>query len=110
MVQADGQVKNRPALVQRVMPGFGDLLLCGFCSQLNQQVSGFDEIISPSDVDFAFSGLTTTRGFGSASPRLRSSLILRSSLHGREIFLFLPFLARAGGELPFQRAGFSPVN
>ena len=27
--QADGQVKNRPAVVLRVMPPHGDLLVCG---------------------------------------------------------------------------------
>ena len=27
--QADGQVKNRPAIVLRAMPPHGDLLVCG---------------------------------------------------------------------------------
>jgi len=60
LTQADGQIKTRPALVLRVMPRFGDLLVCGFSTQLNQQIAGFDEIISPSNPDFVLTGLTTT--------------------------------------------------
>jgi len=59
LAQADGQIKNRPALILRVMPRFGDLLVCGFSTQLSQQVAGFDEIILSSDADFVLSGLTT---------------------------------------------------
>jgi mRNA interferase MazF len=55
--QADGQVKNRPAVVLRVMPSHGDLLVCGVSTQIYQEVSGFDEIIKPQDADFAGSGL-----------------------------------------------------
>ena len=58
LVQANGQIKNRPALILRVMPGFRDLLVCGFSSRLIQQVVGFDEVILPADADFALSGLT----------------------------------------------------
>ena len=59
LTQADGQVKRRPALILRVMPGLGDLLVCGFSTQLNQRTVSFDEIIFPSDADFASSGLST---------------------------------------------------
>jgi mRNA interferase MazF len=55
--QADGIIKNRPALVLRVMPRFGDLLVCGISRQLRQKVENFDEIIAPGDADFAASGL-----------------------------------------------------
>jgi mRNA interferase MazF len=55
--QADGRIKNRPAVVLRGMPGFGDLLVCGISTQLRQQVAGFDEIIESSHPDFATSGL-----------------------------------------------------
>jgi mRNA interferase MazF len=55
--QTDGQKKNRPAVVLRRMPGFGDLLVCGISTQLRQQVAGFDEIIEPSHLDFQTSGL-----------------------------------------------------
>jgi mRNA interferase MazF len=55
--QADGRVKNRPVLVLRRMPPFGDLLVCGVSTQLQQAVANFDELISPADADFATSGL-----------------------------------------------------
>ncbi len=55
--QADGQVKNRPAVVLRQMPRYGDLLICGVSTQLHQQVKDFDEIIAPADADFTASGL-----------------------------------------------------
>lgn len=55
--QADGQVKNRPALFLRVMPPFDDALVCGISTQLHQQVAGFDEILSREDEDYVASGL-----------------------------------------------------
>lgn len=55
--QADGSVKNRPAVVLREMPRYRDLLVCGVSTQLHQRVAGFDEIISPGAADFAASGL-----------------------------------------------------
>jgi mRNA interferase MazF len=55
--QADGKIKNRPAIILREMPPYHDLLVCGVSTQLHQQVEGFDEIILPSDNDFKLSGL-----------------------------------------------------
>jgi mRNA interferase MazF len=55
--QADGVVKNRPAIVLRCMSLYKDVLVCGISTQLHQRVKGFDEIISPADLDFASSGL-----------------------------------------------------
>ena len=55
--QADGKAKNRPAIVLREMPGYGDLLVCGVSTQVKQYIKNFDEIISPSDDDFQPSGL-----------------------------------------------------
>lgn len=55
--QADGKMKNRPAVILRKMPSYGDLLVCGISTQLHQYVSGFDEIISTTDEDFQSSGL-----------------------------------------------------
>jgi mRNA interferase MazF len=55
--QADGRGKNRPTVVLRRMPGFGDLLVCGISTQLRQQIADFDEIIEPSHSDFETSGL-----------------------------------------------------
>lgn len=58
--QADGQIKIRPSLVLRMLPPFGDMLICGISTQLRQQAVNLDEIILPADADFATSGLTTT--------------------------------------------------
>lgn len=58
--QADGQMKNRPAIVLRVMRPFGDLLICGVSRQLRHRVADFDEVIAPADEDFAASNLLGT--------------------------------------------------
>ncbi len=55
--QADGQVKNRPAIILRAMPPYGDFLVCGVSMQLHHEVAGLDDPIRPSDADFAASGL-----------------------------------------------------
>lgn len=55
--QADGSVKNRPAVVLREMPPYRDLLVCGVSTQLHRQVEGFDDLITASDDDFSESGL-----------------------------------------------------
>ena len=71
--QADGQIKNRPAIVLREMRPYGDLLVCGVSSQLSQRVPGFDEVILPADADFAASGLVSASlirlGFLATVPR-----------------------------------------
>ena len=55
--QADGRVKNRPAVASRELSPYGDLLVCGVSTQVHQLVSGFDELIIRSDADFSTSGL-----------------------------------------------------
>jgi mRNA interferase MazF len=55
--QNDGTFKPRPVLLLRSMPPFGDFLVCGISSQLQQEVPGFDERIASSDPDFAQSHL-----------------------------------------------------
>ena len=50
-------MKNRPAVVLRIMPRFGDFLICGISRQLRQRVEDFDEVIATTDADFAASGL-----------------------------------------------------
>ena len=55
--QANGQVKNRPALFLRVMPPFNDALVCGISTQLRQHLPNFDELITDQDNDFLASGL-----------------------------------------------------
>ena len=57
--QANGMVKNRPAVILREMPSYRDLLVCGVSTQLHQQIKNFDEIISPADADFITSGLVS---------------------------------------------------
>jgi mRNA interferase MazF len=73
--QADGRLKNRPAIILREMPSYGDLLVCGVSTQLHQCVKGFDEIISTTDKDFKTSGLLAESlirlGFLSVLPRNR---------------------------------------
>ena len=55
--QADGLIKNRPAILLREMPRYRDILVCGVSTQLHQEITGFDEIIQWSDSDFAATGL-----------------------------------------------------
>jgi mRNA interferase MazF len=57
ITQADGKTKNRPALVLREMPKYGDLLICGISTQIRQYTPNFDEIIRIEDSDFEASGL-----------------------------------------------------
>lgn len=73
--QADGTIKNRPAIILREMPPYKDFLVCGVSTQLHQRVQDFDEIILPSDPDFASSGLKSESlvrlGFLAVLPRSR---------------------------------------
>ena len=55
--QADGRIKNRPAVLLRRLPPFGDGLVCGVSTQIHQQVADFDELIAPGDPDFVDTGL-----------------------------------------------------
>ena len=55
--QADGILKNRPALILREMPLYHDFLVCGISKQLNRYVKDFDEIIASEHDDFRSSGL-----------------------------------------------------
>ncbi len=71
--QADGTMKRRPAIVLREMPPFKDFLVCGVSTQFHQKVENFDELITPSDADFASSGLNSESlirlGFLTVLPR-----------------------------------------
>lgn len=55
--QANGSMKNRPALFLREMPPFRDILVCGISTQLRHEVKDFDSLISPEEPDFRSSGL-----------------------------------------------------
>ena len=57
--QADGKIKNRPAIYRREMPPFRDLLVCGVSTQTHQLAPEFDELITSQDNDFAASGLVS---------------------------------------------------
>ncbi len=57
--QADGRIKTRPAPLLRRLPPFGDWLVCGVSTQVQQLVAGFDEVIAPSDPEFGSTGLKT---------------------------------------------------
>jgi 3-deoxy-manno-octulosonate cytidylyltransferase (CMP-KDO synthetase) len=55
--QADGRSKDRPAVVLRDVPPFGDLLICSVSTRLRHYVAGLDEIIRADEPDFRGSGL-----------------------------------------------------
>ena len=71
--QADGVIKNRPAIFLREMPPYRDVLVCGVSTQLHHEVKGFDEVIQLSDPDFAATGLHSASlirlGFLAVLPR-----------------------------------------
>jgi len=71
--QADGQIKNRPVILLRELPPYQDFLVCGVSTQLNQQVTGFDDVIASTDPDFITSGLRSDSlirlGFLAVIPR-----------------------------------------
>ena len=73
--QSDGVMKNRPALLLRELPPFGDFLACGVSTQLHQAVPEFDEVIAKGDSDFLASGLAADSlirlGFLAVLPRQR---------------------------------------
>jgi mRNA interferase MazF len=73
LLQADGKVKNRPAVVLREMPPFGDFLVCGVSTKVHLAVSGFDDLIISQDDDFTGSGLMANSlirlGFLAVQPR-----------------------------------------
>jgi mRNA interferase MazF len=96
--QADGKIKNRPAIYLREMPPFRDLLVCGVSTQMHQLAPEFDELITSQDSDFAASGLVSDSlirlGFlavlprrniigsiGSISPERHKRLLRRLSEH-----------------------------
>jgi mRNA interferase MazF len=57
LVQSDDSVKNRPALVLRELPPFGDFLVCGVSTQVRHAVPGFDEVVRKTDPEFTATGL-----------------------------------------------------
>ena len=45
--QDDGQIKLRPVLLLKLLPGFGDYIVCGISTQLRHEQKGLDEILLP---------------------------------------------------------------
>jgi len=58
--QIDGKIKFRPVLLIKKMPPFGDWLVCGITSQLQNRVEKFDLMLSEDDPDFKETGLVRT--------------------------------------------------
>jgi len=85
--QADGVIKNRPAVALCQMPPFGDWLVCGISTQLHQQAAEFDELIQASDSDFAPSGLKAASvirlGFLAVMPASKFLGVIASISHER---------------------------
>jgi mRNA interferase MazF len=52
MPQADGKIKNPPAIYLREMPPFRDALVCGVSTQFHHLTADFDELITSQDSDF----------------------------------------------------------
>lgn len=52
--------KLRPALLLKIAPPYGDFILCGITTQLQNSVADLDELIESTDADFARSGLKQT--------------------------------------------------
>ena len=57
ILTSSGIYKKRPALVLKVMPKYGDLLLCGISSNINQYIPDFDLLIDSKSKDYHNSGL-----------------------------------------------------
>jgi mRNA interferase MazF len=60
MPQADGKLKPRPILLLKKMPPFGDWLVCGISTQLQQEAKDFDIVILDKDSQFKATGLKSS--------------------------------------------------
>ncbi len=72
--------KLRPALVIRRVPGqYDDWLVCMISSRLEQEITGFDEVVEPGQADFEKSGLKVASLFRIA----RLAVVNKNILVGR---------------------------
>jgi mRNA interferase MazF len=55
--QSDGNMKLRPILLLKQLPGYNDFLVCGISTQLHQLIKNFDELIDEKDSNFIQTGL-----------------------------------------------------
>ncbi len=73
------------------MPPFGDWLVCGISTQLQQEVANFDEPVIVSDGDFAASGLKAPSiirlGFLAVMPASRFLGVIGSISNERRVRL-----------------------
>ena len=113
--QADSRVKNRPAIILREMPSYGDLLVCGVSTQLHHYLQGFDDIISPTDADFASSGLVAASlirlSFLAILPRKNIAGVIGSiapERHRRLLEAFSNYLVRNVGGPKVDQGAESP--
>ncbi len=60
IVTSSGKPKNRPVLLLKQMPPFGDWLVCGISGQLHQEVKKFDVVVLDKDPGFASTGLKSS--------------------------------------------------
>lgn len=58
--QADGKIKPRPILLLKRMPPFGDWLVCGISTQLQQEAKDFDFVVLDKDPQFKATGLKSS--------------------------------------------------
>ena len=102
--QADGSIKNRPAILLREFPPYRDFLVCGISTQLRQEVKEFDEVVSTVDSDFAASGLKSDSlirlGFLAMVPRTKivgSIGAIASERHKRLLKVLADYLVKGSG-------------
>ncbi|MFH1052331.1 MAG: transcriptional regulator [bacterium] len=57
ILMCDGQFKKRPSLILKILPKYGDLLLCGINTQIHQYLDDFDLMLDINSIDFHSSGL-----------------------------------------------------
>ena len=55
--QSDGNLKLRPVLLLKQLPGYNDFLTCGISTQLHQLINGFDELLDETNIHFIQTGL-----------------------------------------------------
>ena len=57
ILTSECQFKKRPTLLLKILPKYGDFLLCGISSQIQQYIPDFDLLIDKNSIDFSSSGL-----------------------------------------------------
>jgi mRNA interferase MazF len=77
--QADGKIKNRPAIFLREMPPFRDILVCGVSTQVHQ-IAPTRRIITKQDSTFLPAVCLPSRLFGWFSVVLPRRTSLASAL------------------------------